>query len=392
VRAVDDLLGHWWIGDESTGHLMPTHGGCPTKGRGVIWERAVVVCALEGLSVSQNDPHLRQRIRAQWLCDRAAFSPAELEACGPGSNSPWCDDAAWALLYYVIAFQQTGEADALERAKALAQNIHARWYDEELGGGLWYNDQRKLKSLYAVAYVYGCLALYEATHDPRFRDFALAEYSWIETHLLRPDNLYWCDFSAGPPADPEHPRGPVGLERPEDIHTAGSVVYLGGNMGMGACQAYLYELTGDDSWRRAAFRTAAALRDHLVDHRGCYINDRDAFNNGIFASFWARRLSALPGFEPGQLAALRATAKAIAESRTTAAYVPAYGPGGAGFYPADWDRGSKWEKGGSLANMMHVSASSAGFIVAAAGDARKAVGEPPETIKQPAAPGNSAPR
>jgi hypothetical protein len=192
----------------------------------------------------------------------------------------------------------------------------------------------------------------------------LAEYQWIETHLLRPDGLYWCDYSAGRPAKTKHPMGPEGLNRPNQIATAGSVVYLGGNMGMGACQAYLFQLTGEDAWRQAAFRTAAALRDHLVDKRGCYLNDRDAFTNGFFASFWARRLTSLPGYDPALLAPLRASAQAIAASRTTDAYAPAYGPGGAGHYPGDWDGGSTWENKGSMANMMHVSASSVSVLVA----------------------------
>jgi len=196
--AVNDLLGHWWIGDEKTGHLMPTHGGCEAKGRGVIWERTVVICALEGLSMATGDAGLRERIGAQWLSDKTHFTASELEACGPGSPAPWCDDAAWQLLYYNIAYQQTGDALALDRAKGLIHNIHARWYDDQLDGGLWYNDQRKVKSLYAVAYVYGCLAVHEATGDRTFLDLALEEYRWIETHLLRADHLYWCDYSGQP--------------------------------------------------------------------------------------------------------------------------------------------------------------------------------------------------
>jgi len=137
-------------------------------------------------------------------------------------------------------------------------------------------------------------------------------------------------------------------------------------MAMGACQAYLYQLTGKDNWRRDALRTADALRDHLTDSMGRYINDRDAYTNGIFASFWARRLITLPGSDTGRLDVLRRTAHAIAATRTPASYAPAQGPGGAGFYSADWDGQPTWESHGSLANMMHVSASSTGFIVAAA--------------------------
>ena len=137
-------------------------------------------------------------------------------------------------------------------------------------------------------------------------------------------------------------------------------------MAMGACQAYLYQLTGKEDWRRDALRTAAAIREHLTDANGRYINDRDAYTNGIFASFWARRVVALPGKDAGRLDVLRRTADAIAATRTSGTYAPARGPAGEGFYSADWEGHPVWELHGSLANMMHVSASSVGFIVAAA--------------------------
>jgi hypothetical protein len=367
AHAVRDLMDHWWIGDTPSGHLQPTHGGCAApKGRGVIWERATVICVLEAQATMMGDADARERISAQWRYDKSQYKPAELQACGPGSSAPWCDDAAWEVIYYVIAFQQSGDRDALTAAAGLLEQIHKRWYDDSLGGGLWYNDERKVKSLYSVAYVYGALGVYEATGDRRYLELAIAECNWIEAHLLRPDYLYWCDYSAGPPANLQHPAGPVGVTRPNDIHTAGSVTYLGGNLGMAACQAWLYELTGEDSWRSAALRTTAAVHEHLCDSTGRFINDRDAFTNGFFASAWARRIAGLRGSDPASRD-LRRTAQAIAGQRTGPGYTPVYGPGGAGFYPGDWDGGSRWESKESLANMMHVSATSISFLVAAAG-------------------------
>jgi hypothetical protein len=155
------------------------------------------------------------------------------------------------------------------------------------------------------------------------------------------------------------------VERPHDIHTAGSVTYLGGNLGMAACQARLYRLTGEESWRTVALRTTAALHEHLCDSAGRFINDRDAFTDGFFASAWSRGVVGLPGSEPA-LEDLRRTARAIALLRTASGYRPLYGPGGAGFYPGDWDGGSRWESKESLANMMHVSATSVAFLTAAA--------------------------
>jgi hypothetical protein len=362
--AVQDLMDHWWIGNPSSGHLRPTHGGCAVeKGRGVIWERATVICALEPLAVA-GDAAARERICAQWRFDKSQYTMKELQACGPGSGAPWCDDAAWQVMYYVIAWRQSGDPDALTAARGLLENIHNRWSDDQLGGGLWYNDRHQVKSLYGAAYVYGALGIYAETGEQKYLDLALAEYQWIETHLLRADHLYWCDFSAGPPTNPEHQAGPIGADRPNSIHTAGSVSYLGGNLGMAACQAWLYQITGQDSWREAALRTTSAIHQHLCDNTGYFINDRDAFTNGFFTGAWAQRLSGLQGSEPA-FENLRRTAWTIAHRRTGPEYRPIYGPAGTGFYPADWDGGNKWESHESLANMMHVSATSVSFITAA---------------------------
>jgi hypothetical protein len=149
AAAVNDLIAHWWVGDARTGHITPTHGGCRTAGRGVIWERAMMLCALEGLCENNGDPDLNARIGAQWRYDKAHYTAAELQGCGAGSINPWCDDACWSLLYYAIAFQQTGDSDALDDARGLIRKIHDRWHDDQLGGGLWYNDERKVKSGYS---------------------------------------------------------------------------------------------------------------------------------------------------------------------------------------------------------------------------------------------------
>ena len=61
----------------------------------------------------------------------------------------------------------------------------------------------------------------------------------MEEHLLRGDGLYWCDYESA---------GPRGRDRPNDIHEAGSVVFLGGNMAMGVLHARLYRASGDDTY------------------------------------------------------------------------------------------------------------------------------------------------
>ena len=366
-RAMGDLLEHWWNGTSEEGHISPTHGGYVVKDRGAFWERAMLVQALDGAADLAGPDRRRvvERMRAEWRHDLALYRPDELERCGPGTISPWSDDAGWALLYYMAIYRRCDEPEALAHAKGLCRQMVARWHDAG-AGGLWYNDDRRVKSLYAVAYVLGALEVFAATGETEFRDQALAVYDWLEKHLLRPDHLYWCEESVGPPADPAHPAGPVGSNRPDAIHPAGSVVYLGGNMGMSVCQARLFELTQEARFRDAALATTTALCRHLVNGEGCFINDRDAFNNGAFASLWARHVLRLPGVAPEAGEILKRTARQIASRRTDENYAPGKGPVGPGFYPADWDGGTAWKLQGSWANMLHVSASSVGIIVGAA--------------------------
>ena len=92
-------------------------------------------------------------------------------------------------------------------------NAFKRWLDDQLGGGMWYRDQKDMKSLYQIGIVFSALQIYEATKDAAFYDRALNCYNWMESHLLRSDGLYWCDYNTS---------GPVGHATPNHIGEAGS--------------------------------------------------------------------------------------------------------------------------------------------------------------------------
>jgi predicted alpha-1,6-mannanase (GH76 family) len=231
-------------------------------------------------------------------------------------------------------------------------NAFRRWEDDELGGGLWYRDTRAEKSLYQAALALAALRVFELTRDADFLHKAQRSYSWMERRLLRPDALYSCEYGRG---------GPIGRERPDDIHMAGSVTFLGGNMAMGVLHARLYRLTGEDEYRQRAVRTAEAIRTKLVSASGIYLNDRDAWANGFFAGAWAREVMPLPGIDARHWGILRATADSICRhARTTD-----------GYYSACWAEPVKgtscpWTAAGSTPEQIMVSANSVSFIVAAA--------------------------
>ena len=165
------------MGDASTGHITPTHEGEPARMVAASFGSARHDDLRFGRALRKpSRSGFKERILAQWRHDKTRYKAAELQACGAGSINPWCDDACWSLLYYVVVFQQTGDADALDDARALIRKIHDRWHDDELGGGLWHNDQRKVKSLYGTAFAYAGFGLSMNSRVSRTtRSFAMAD-------------------------------------------------------------------------------------------------------------------------------------------------------------------------------------------------------------------------
>lgn len=395
--AVNDLLRQFWTGDAENGHLVNTYGGItPPKYEpcGVLWERAQFLCLLENYWELSQDKAILRRIQSDWHYVRTAFTHAELVSCGRGSKNWASDDAAWSTWMYLKVYQATGDPESLACAKDLANATFCRWRDREdsnhgihgsprigqrgesdswfnwqdphpcpsvisvvnfdFGGGLWYDDGRQAKGLYLAANALGFLKLYEITHDRGHLNHAMLCYDWMEEKLLRPDGLYWMGYTA---------TGPQGANNPYGYGEAGSCVYLGGAMAMGVIHARLFKITGNDMFRIRALRTAKALRTFLVDANGVFIDDRDAWNNGLFCGDWAREVLTLPGVEPLDIKAVKDTAAAIfTKDRTEAGLL---GPcwDGPITEPNPWSRS---KTASSNPKQIMTSASAASMIVGAA--------------------------
>ncbi len=379
--AVDDLLRHFWTGDAKTGHVRPTWNGYPARAlpdpRGALWDRGTLVRLLENLHGSTKDAAVLERIGANWRWVKRAYSAKELETPGAMPN-PASDDCGWNALALLTSYRATGDQDALRHAAALVANSFDRWQDDQMGGGLWYSDERKAKSLYQVGLVLAALEVSDlAARSPgagravgseratSLRRRAMAAYGWMEANLLRPDGLYWCDRA---------PAGPLGAERPDDIHEAGSVTFLGGVMGMGVLHARLYRATHDDRYLPRAIRTADAVLAKLTDGRGVLLDERDAWANGTFAGEWARDVLTLPGIRAEHRELLLGTARAIHTRDRT----PDGTYGGCWNGPADGP-GSRWSLVGSRPQQMMTSTNAANLVVAGAAIA----GVPPRAAAVP---------
>ena len=358
TNAVNDLLDHFWSGNDQTGQIVNTWGGYTNAPlpdpRGGLWERATLYLVLDNLSRLPGYTNIQQlRMQSDWNRTKSVYTANELESCGQASGINWAvDDAGWSALMYLAAYRATGDQYALDRAKGLVNCAFSRWLDNQLGGGMWYRDAKDYKSLYQVAIVLAALRIYEVTGDQTFFDRAMSCYSWMENHLLRADGLYWVDYG---------PSGPIGQERPDDINEAGSVVFLGGNMAMGVLHARLFRMTSTDMYRARAVRTADALSNRMRSLSGLFVNDRDAWVEGTFAGDWAREVLTLSGITARHWTVLRSTADSIyTNARTSEGYY-----GGSWSGPAD-GAVSRWWAIGSKPQQITTSSSSVNMIVAAA--------------------------
>jgi len=350
VSAVEDLLRHFWVGDAATGHVLDTWSGRARRGddRGILWERAMFLGVVHDLYQGTHDPVLHQRLQADWTYLKKRFRPEELQACGNGTENNWSDDAGWSALMALEAYQDTGDKEALTDAEALFNNACARWADDTLGGGLWYNDERKVKSVYQANLILAGVWLSEVTGDPAYRDRALPLYNWVEAHLLRSDGLYWCDYGAkGPHISGNH-------------REAASDTFLGGNMAMGIIAARLYRDTGQAVYKDRALRAAQAVSRLETDGKGALMDDRDAWTNGYFMGYWVRDVLTLPGTKREARAIVRRTAEAIWQRARTSE----------GFYSGCWNGPAEgeacpWTKGGFTPQQIMTSSSAVHVLVGA---------------------------
>jgi hypothetical protein len=363
-EAINDLVGHFWLGDTANGHIVATWNGLVASAqpngrlpdaRGGTWEAGTLANVLYGYYEITHSEDAAQRLRSEWRYIKAAYSRNDLTACGHSSHANFAsDDAGWNARFFLQLYEVAGDDLALDYAKAAVECAFSRWQDQRFGGGLWYSDERKTKSLYQAALALDAFSIFERTDDRRFLSYAESSYEWIEKTLLRSDGLYWCDVTEA---------GPLGKERPEDIHLAGSVTFLAGNMVMALLHAHLFKLNGQEDYRQRAIRTTQGILAKLVDRQGLLLDDRDAWTNGTFVQQWVQEALPVVGEIPAHQGAdvIKRTADAIFEKDRTPD----------GYYGGDWGgpadpAKAAWAKHRTVPQQITTSSNAVAVILAAA--------------------------
>ena len=380
--AMNDLLGHFWQGDATDGHLIKEDHGYPTEGKQtMIWAHAMLLLAMETMEKATGDESLRERIAAQWTFTRDNFTEEQLVRAGQWPNIA-VDDASWDAMAYMLWYRVTGDPYALRIAGRLIRNSYEYWKDGDVSNGLWYpqtppsqggDENSRFKSLYCVGLLLAALEYTEVTGEQPLYEDTLKIYEWIEQNLRRDgekeydgrtitcsDHLYWVDFNVDRPGRGER-NGPDGGTRPLDIQEASSVSSVGGNMAMGVLQARLYRRTGEERYLTRALETVRALSGGPYNRDGVLLNDRDAWTTAAFSGLWVSEVLTLPGVEQKDKDLIFGTARSIAaNARTPEGYY-----GGSWSGPAEGNA-SAWYRAGSKPEQIMTSANSAHMILAAA--------------------------
>ena len=356
--AQKDMTDNFWYGDLKTGHLVKEYHGLPideSESQQMIWAHATAIFEMETCYRATGDEELKQRIALQWKFIKSAFNEEELTGLFGRAPNIAADDAGWGAMAYMVYYRMTNDEQALRCTGELVHNAYAYWaVDGNLSNGMYYNEDRTFASLASVGLMCAGLDFYRTAKDQEgFSELAqtvyedtIRLYDWVEAKLRRDgpktygngsitvqtaDNLYWMGYDYA--SEGKDIQAPQGYNRPQDIHEAGSVSSLFGNMGMGIIHARLYALTGEEVYRKKAVETAQALTDSVCYNiRGAFINDRDAWANGSFVGDWVNEVLVLDGIRQEDCNIIRDTADSILLNCRTAD----------GYYRAEWLGGSRW--------------------------------------------------
>lgn len=275
--------------------------------RGSMWESSVMLMAMDTYARTQTVGSEAYNTAAQRIANTVNLftennTREELTAAGGAPYNYAMDDCGWntqALLlgyrYNTYLGNTEQAAYCLELAQMLFDNAYSVFYDDALGGGMWYNKSGKEKSLYAATLSLAGLDLHEITGSAETLEKSTAIYRGVEENLRRADGLYWMSLSAD---------GYTDMDTPYGISEGGSCTYIGGNISMAILNVRFGNLA-------LAQQTLEGIERYETDSSGAFINDRDAWNNTYFLGLLVREVldTGLAGASAGKT--LQITARKI---------------------------------------------------------------------------------
>lgn len=168
-----------------TGTLFDVPIFAPTT----VWDYSWALAAMEDEAQLPGGSIFLPVVRAltnnlQQYWDAKAPIPAYAPSVHPGANAiKYFDDNAWVGLDLVTAYHLTGDRTYLERAEAVFRYEESGW--DPSGGGIYWNDQRLIRSTPSTAPVAElAVYLYRDTKNASYLAWAERLYAWQESTLV----------------------------------------------------------------------------------------------------------------------------------------------------------------------------------------------------------------
>lgn len=176
-------------------------------------------------------------------------------------DDKYYDDNAWLVLSFVEAYDVTKDKQFLTWAEQ-TQKFVLSGYDEKLGGGLYWHQQKKESKNTCVSApaAAAALDLYRVTGDKTDLNQATQLYNWTCDKLQDKDGLFWDNINLN---------GEIGKAK----FTYNTALMLRNNV-------ELYKVTNDQKYLAEARRVADASLDYWTGADGKF-GDDPKFNNWL---------------------------------------------------------------------------------------------------------------
>lgn len=176
-------------------------------------------------------------------------------------DDKYYDDNAWLVLSFAEAYDATKDARFLDWAQQ-TQKFVLSGYDDKLGGGLYWHQQKKESKNTCVSgpAAAAALDLYRVTSDKTDLEQAKQLYNWTNANLQDKDGLYWDNINLN---------GEIGKAK----FTYNTALMLRNNV-------ELWKVTNDQKYLDEARRVADASLEYWTRAGGNF-GDDPKFNNWL---------------------------------------------------------------------------------------------------------------
>lgn len=265
--AIDSFNDAFYVEHNGVGHYRQSTSG----GRADFWKAAEMIEMVEDAYQRSGRHVYRHMIGALYKGFVARFGSDWM-------GNSYNDDIMWMVIACVRAYDITGNVMYRRQARRHFDQVYARAWSSDFGGGLWWTTARHEKNacVNAPAVIAAC-ELSAALHDPSYLAKAKKLFAWLRGNLFDPtsglvyDHLY---------------RGEGGRLFQAAATDVSAYTYNQGTF-IGAA-GLLYELTGIIRHRRDARLALTFAHDDLATADGTLRSEGSGGDGGGFKGIFAR--------------------------------------------------------------------------------------------------------